>query len=605
MGNGVSMKKTVVQAKPSRRRGERGQTLILGVLAMVVLLLAIILLFDLQNVIRIKIKSWAGADAAALAGSQWQVNTLNLIGELNLIKACTTLVTDIPPLAHDTPESIEAKSALLCEMQARVSFVGPLIGFAAAQQAAKNNGINVNPNYGTIDERGEPVGVVGEHLKRLRGYVNGRGDTIASVYLPPDVPAQIEGYTWKEPYENMIETILTQGIAVAPNCHYMGAPRLEGNEFVYYLQNRHVYDAINANYWCYIRDLLRMDFTGKWWGDIELQKDSTSFPEEAEYLTVDIEFSKTTKAYDDAVAYGGFATVLKNRTGMTLIGDAYDRFDTGKPGDTDGKDDLLPHITWATYGETWLQEHAPDPNYWGGAMYLRSDLKPEYVYAGAVARMACRTAQTTMSGMWNSKESYAEQKSLGESVSFSDVRIDGKSFKDSGDRLKYAEEQMRMGLDDVMATSLGKPLGKLTPDGGKATPPNYSSMILPVFDKATIIPLSMGDPGGLDPFDYQWYAFVTEYLPALGTVTQISDMGPGVVPNSDHWSWFVNRHNALLKLDDPRWRQQGLDWLDTMTYIIIHNADGTTTRVPNGTNESHCDDWPPGTGHREGPTHLP
>ena len=63
-----------------RKNGEKGQVLLLGVIAMIVILLAIFLLFDLSTVIRGKIKAQNAVDAAAIAGANWQRHTLNLVG---------------------------------------------------------------------------------------------------------------------------------------------------------------------------------------------------------------------------------------------------------------------------------------------------------------------------------------------------------------------------------------------------------------------------------------------------------------------------------------------------------------------------------------------
>ena len=76
------------------RRGQRGQVLMLAVLAIIILVTAIMILFDVQRIIRGKIHVMSGIDAAALTGAEWQKHTLNLIGELNLIKACHVLISD-------------------------------------------------------------------------------------------------------------------------------------------------------------------------------------------------------------------------------------------------------------------------------------------------------------------------------------------------------------------------------------------------------------------------------------------------------------------------------------------------------------------------------
>ena len=76
-------------------RKERGQVLILALIALLVLVLAIFILFDISNIIRAKVKAQNAVDAAALTGANWQRHTLNLVGELNLINATTALMSDL------------------------------------------------------------------------------------------------------------------------------------------------------------------------------------------------------------------------------------------------------------------------------------------------------------------------------------------------------------------------------------------------------------------------------------------------------------------------------------------------------------------------------
>ena len=139
---------------------DSGQVLISGVIMLTLLLLTLLYMFDVHNVIRGKLKLETGQQAAALAGAAWQKNSLNLIGEINLFKACSALLEGDDHWTHplpDVPEdkndpeyqqkrkerrdALQGRIDLLTEMQTRVSFIGPLIGFAAAQQAAKANGL--------------------------------------------------------------------------------------------------------------------------------------------------------------------------------------------------------------------------------------------------------------------------------------------------------------------------------------------------------------------------------------------------------------------------------------------------------------------------------
>ena len=137
-----------------RRKRESGQVLITGVVMMVVLLLVILYAFDVHNVIRAKMKVDIAQQSAAMTGASWQKESLNLMGEINLLKASALLMegsdnwkTPLPDPKVDEAawkREMQSRVDLLTEMQTRVSFIGPLIGFAAAQQAMNKLMADVN-----------------------------------------------------------------------------------------------------------------------------------------------------------------------------------------------------------------------------------------------------------------------------------------------------------------------------------------------------------------------------------------------------------------------------------------------------------------------------
>ena len=132
-----------------------GQVLIVGLIIVLILLLTIFIFFDIHNIIRAKIKVETAEQAAALAGARWQGESLNLIGELNLLIANEAILNSS---AVQTPAGIveirnrmSAGVKAINELQTRVAFMGPLIGLSAAQQAAKNNGISAKNSGYDID----------------------------------------------------------------------------------------------------------------------------------------------------------------------------------------------------------------------------------------------------------------------------------------------------------------------------------------------------------------------------------------------------------------------------------------------------------------------
>ena len=175
-----------------RYSNESGQVLLIGVVMIIILLVVAFILADVHNTIRAKLKVENAQQAAALAAAEWQRESLNLIGEINLIKASTALLQP-PEQSHITQQNYDR----LTEMQTRISFIGPLIAFAAAQQTAKANGIN---SHGDLSK------LYLEQLTEDNGF-----------YFPPGSDGSINNYFWFHPYRSLVETISMNGIAVRPN----------------------------------------------------------------------------------------------------------------------------------------------------------------------------------------------------------------------------------------------------------------------------------------------------------------------------------------------------------------------------------------------------
>lgn len=80
-------------------------------------------------------------DAAALAAARWQGVALNALGALNLAKIDVLCKVGDPsqnPAAWDAATNICER---LTALQERIAFAGPLMGFYAAQLAARKNGV--------------------------------------------------------------------------------------------------------------------------------------------------------------------------------------------------------------------------------------------------------------------------------------------------------------------------------------------------------------------------------------------------------------------------------------------------------------------------------
>lgn len=557
----------------NNRRRPRGQTLILAALAMVVLLLAVLFLFDLQAIIRTKVKTQTAADAAALAGANWQVHSLNLIGELNLIKACTALVTDVPPYGDDSPEGLAASGNLLTEMQARISFVGPVIGFGAAQQAAKNNGLNPVDEWGGFMSRNYVLQLA---IDESTGAAVGENYSDWTRY--GGHPKSLGGYSWRRPYRLMMENALAYGVTARPNAE--GAmPAVDPP----WLMDPDLYHAIAAKYWCYwtLRNLLKTySFDGKWW-DVNIVQDENSFIEESEVFPLYLTYTLDPLAYALAADYLDALAVARGLT----VADIYNR---DNPLDTDGINSPLPYLTWCIYDMQW-QNLAPGEGWveGGNELFLRSPLRNEFRYGGAVAKAFCQTDSTPIStGYWVAGN------------------LQGPALVGGGVPGTVSGE----------SSALAKPLGSL----GEGEPPFLSIMILPVFTGARLIPVGMQDPGDnrINP-ELDRLASFLEWLSGVDDLDH-----PGSNPPVGTAGYLA----CLQRLNNEEWRSEGWNrnylpgTMPTVAYNPITNPTGAgwlqmgrtygydASQVPVAileTNEDSCDYWPAGgSGSRSGPSVL-
>ncbi len=103
--------------------------------------------FDLHRAVILKMKVQDAGDAAALAAARWQGIQLNTLGELNLIQA--VLLTDYVDRSR-APDEVASELNVIRDLRTRVNWSGSIVSFAAAQQAAFNNGVYANPGYQTM-----------------------------------------------------------------------------------------------------------------------------------------------------------------------------------------------------------------------------------------------------------------------------------------------------------------------------------------------------------------------------------------------------------------------------------------------------------------------
>ncbi len=460
-------------------RRQRGQTLVYVVMLMLILLVISIFLFDLQSFIRLRGKSQNAVDAAVLSAAGWQGRSLNIIGELNLVKATTLMISEIEPIDDASEEGLLAADALITQMQTRVTYIGPLLGYIAAQQAAKNNGLREVPEFT-------------ESLRRHIGM--NFGDTLNGNSLFEEIYADnipYNGYNWHDSYELMLLMLTVEKLAVKTvNTRYLaGMPQLVGPG-ADLLMDPSFYAAVQARSYCWfirrgIPEDEVFDFSG-----VELVADQKAFFPGSEFLNLYVRFQ---------VQVPPFGTVQPFLDGRGL-----NRLPDDQPG--------LANLTWAVFDNSdmgWSNTSSYDFI----NRYLRSPFKDEYTYGGAAARMFCEAQPSLLTGRWAWKygQTDEEKTDLGKELQWSEAEFgdSGASFSSYGQRLSQAEQSMAelRRSEVVYSSAAAKPFGKLT----DSDPPQAAGVILPVFEQVRLIPAALIQENLFDR-NYRFYKFIIEYF---------------------------------------------------------------------------------------------
>ncbi|RMD75614.1 MAG: hypothetical protein D6820_14390 [Lentisphaerae bacterium] len=472
-----------------RFRRRRGQTLIYMLLLMLILLVIVIFMFDLQNFVRLRERSQNSVDAAVLTAAMWQGRTLNMVGELNLVKASTLLVDTIEPVGDTSAEALLQSDQVITQMQTRLLYVGPLLGYISAQQAAKNNRLRSNPEL-TVSLSSH----ITNNLEEIDGY--------PSLYEQAFSGSLVyNGYAWLEPYKEMLNRLVAEGLAVkVVNTRYLGGiPTLQGPG-AQLLSTPAFYNAVWAHDYCWFMmmgispdDIF--DFSS-----IQLVSANMPFFPGSEFLNPYVSFERF--RFPDADAWNShvqtFQPYLDSR-GMTPL-----------PDDQEG----LENLTWAIYDNSergWADATLTDPNPNSGTyafvgQYMRSPFRSEFVYGGAAARMFCEVSPSILSGRWTWR--YGQDKSQEKVTSLGDALSGGERFNTNAKRLKEAESRLRQLGERASVTSsaAAKPFGKLGTE-----PPYTSGIVLPVFEQVRLIPAALVFENSYDR-NYHFFQFITEYF---------------------------------------------------------------------------------------------
>ena len=327
--------------RPPRGGGRGGQVLLFLLAAVLALLAAVLWLVDLHAAVRGKDRSQNAGDAAALEAARWQGASLNAVGELNLLHVLALAAGD------------EAAAETIRTAAVRESFLGPLAGAAAAQDAAKLNGAPVNDEF---------TAFVRERARVARNGYGFRFDD--GTALPEPWPG-----AWAE-YAAALDAIADAGVAAGfDNASFFGDPAGR-----HVLLEQGFYAAVLGRSWCWFHwaapALLDAYAGWRWWPPLP-PADETP-PASSEILSLRLRLVELSGG--DLAAMPGLPAAF-GEAGLP------DPFAAGFPDEAAATNPAPGFLLYdASQWGPW--ETMRDPSF-----PIEGELKPEYDYAGADAAM--------------------------------------------------------------------------------------------------------------------------------------------------------------------------------------------------------------------------
>ncbi|MBA4387833.1 MAG: hypothetical protein C0404_07620 [Verrucomicrobia bacterium] len=309
----------------------------------VILVFVVIWNFDIHKILFVKSTSQNAGDSAALVASRWQAITLNLVGDLNIMNAIAVSYGDTA--AQDSISNI----------QARICYSGPMIGFMAAQQAAKNNGVYQNQDF---------TDILIDHARAVRNDYPSAVGADGEPLFPEPYPG-----CWTD-YANMLDLVAADGVAAGPDNVRLYTDHAGGH----YLLMKDYYNAVAGKIWCWFfnnaPELLPdyLNFFPCWWAPLP------DIPP-LEYMNSEIfglGLVKRRTSLDSLVTPSSFMDVVADRDSSMAS--------TNIPATTNGV-----AATWYCYDSSlwtkWTAMSVTGPD----AFPLTGPVKAKYDYAGADA----------------------------------------------------------------------------------------------------------------------------------------------------------------------------------------------------------------------------
>ncbi|MCX6899013.1 MAG: pilus assembly protein TadG-related protein [Verrucomicrobia bacterium] len=549
----------------------RGQTLIFMMMIMIILTFVAFSVYDTQHVVVQRVRAQNSSDSAALTGARWQVSSLNAIGEINLMKVTTQIVTEGPLPFGNTLSGFNPNQqgyyqplfSALDKLQAKIALTGPMMGVLYAEQAAKLNGMHAIPAYATI------FSDIAQFVQQNAGNPNILNDRWLwwPVFDPNNPTDMQERQELLTDFATLCQEIADQGVAALPNI--WGNADNVGNLLDWsqatpyaqqYLANRAFYGAIAGQDWCFLKPLLWIYTDWTFWGPVTLRTDGYGL---SPFAFLNLELMPQRDTYMgrlvgsvDTTALGNLTTAIQNQLsnrGLAVNpnwpgGDnwpVYGFHDTNNlPRFDNSTAPAYVPLNWAVYRSGWNAQW--DATVMG--QLLVGTVKPQFNYsyqnADSVWISQAAASVTMAVPNYGSGNLNWMPNKLPSPNNNTDPRQELQGALGNLWSLRNANTTAGGG---IVASAAARSFGSID----DSTPPTQCPVVLPVFTDVRLIPLAVSSGGG--SFDPGWIQHVIFHVP---TYTQ-----QGLAPLPGGCTFC----NELRIWENPAFRQIGQNWWNSQT----------------------------------------
>lgn len=472
---------TAILANKKETGTRSGQAMVLIVVVLVALAVIVLWLFNMHHGIHMKGRAQNGGDSAAIAAARWQGITLNLIGDLNLIRA----------LALSTGGSnLPSELASCDELQARLCYVGPMLGLLAAQETARANRIPDNQYF--ADE--------------LRAHAA----LVRSEALTPNL-ANTSYENCLEEYAGMIEYVCDQGVPAYP----------ENAQFFGYYMGDHIllnpgfYSAVAFRDWCWFKlgnPGLLESYSG--------YQDWNPLPD-----TLDILDTGNCEIFGLGLRPHDYSA-LEDEDRVSALNDLITERDLAYASGANSirtiRNGITNVIRWYCYDERIWTEWSQLSQTGAERFPIEGRVREQYNYAGADAAIQISLGYNDPISN-RPTLSYTEQDKL-------QVRSAGAS---SGRHISW--------------TAAAKPFGYLG-TSNEPTRPDVNMLVLPAFHDIRLIPVDASSAPSGGAFNPGWHEHIYMHLP-----NYLSSGAAGLVAGCEYCDSLARFELPLFRSEGVTW----------------------------------------------------